>query len=207
MVDARQQTGRVRDVIHLFWDQSNIFIGARDAVAPHETLRAGDLRVEFQRIVELAAAGRSIERAIAVGSIPPSVAAVWDRLREAGVEVELQERGAESGKEQGVDQALRLKMLESLVDYEEPAVAVLLTGDGGFAGDAQRLLRGGWGVEVLSWKANLSGELRRLTVGYGGRGKVDLLDDFYEQITYLEPGALFPERPCAQIDTSGRHLA
>ena len=35
-------------------------------------------------------------------AVPPELEAVWSRLRDTGVEVELYERGQESGKEQGI---------------------------------------------------------------------------------------------------------
>ncbi len=57
--------------------------------------------------------------------------------------IDLQERGALSGKEQGVDEALQLEMMNSLVDRDVPAVAVLLSGDGGLRPTIDRLLRRG----------------------------------------------------------------
>jgi hypothetical protein len=83
-------------------------------------------------MLEFAAAGRTIEKAVAVGSVPPGLRKLWERLGNVGMIVDLYERGAESGKEQAVDDALALQMLASLVDREQPAVAVLISGDGGF---------------------------------------------------------------------------
>ena len=190
--------------VHIFLDNSNIFIGARDTCRDREdALRCGDARIDFQALLDFAAAGRTIEQAVAVGSIPPAMRAVWDRLRDVGVKVELQERGEYSGTEQAVDEALRLEMMHTLFDYS-PAVCVLLTGDGDFFGEADRMLRAGWGMEILSFGCNLGRTLRQISTGYYGRGRFVKLDDWYEQIVYLRGGAMFPERTLAPLDLTGR---
>lgn len=192
------------DTAHIFWDNSNIFIGARDACERHEDAdRRWDVRIDFRDLLRFAAAGRTIEQAVAVGSIPPGMRAVWDSMRHQGVEVELFERGAESGKEQAVDEVLRLKMMHALVDHD-PAVAVLLTGDGHFLPEVERMLDGGWGVEVLSFEDNLNRDLRAIATGRGGRGKYVLLDPWYRQLVYLEGGLLSPPRSRYPLDMADR---
>ncbi|KAF9281987.1 hypothetical protein BGZ68_006290 [Mortierella alpina] len=76
--------------------------------------------------------------------------------------------------EQGVDELLHLKMLETLLDHE-PATMVLATGDGGdsefggggFYGVIRRALDRGWQVEVVSWEDLLSGAYLDLALEYG----------------------------------------
>ncbi|MFZ2112926.1 MAG: NYN domain-containing protein [Solirubrobacteraceae bacterium] len=135
--------------VHIFWDHSNLFCRAQDTcdgkkggLEPGHRL---DARLSFQKVYDFAAAGRTVEKAVAVGSVPPGLASLWQRLGEAGVIIDLQERGAESGKEQGVDQALKLEMMNSIVDREQAAVMVLLSGDGGFLDTVERALNKGWG--------------------------------------------------------------
>ena len=114
----------------IFWDNSNIFIPAQDVAKERDGAIVGrDLRIEFAALLELARAGRRVVAGVCVGSLPPELNALWERLKEAGVNVELFERGHESGREQAVDQALQVHMLRAALDME-PAVAVLLTGDG-----------------------------------------------------------------------------
>lgn len=64
--------------------------------------------------------------------------------------------------EQGVDEILHLKILESVVDVEIPTTMVLGTGDGavaeysqGFYAMVERALRKGWNVELVSWSHNI----------------------------------------------------
>jgi hypothetical protein len=65
--------------------------------------------------------------------------------------------------EQGVDEILHMKMLESIVDYARPATMVLATGDaaeaeysGGFYKNVKRALEKGWNVELVCWKDGMN---------------------------------------------------
>ncbi len=195
--------------MHIFWDNSNLFARAQDTCDPRkggglEPNQRLALRLEFAALFDFAACGRTVEKAVALGSVPPGLAAIWARLGDTGLIVDLQERGATSGKEQGVDQALQLEMMRSLVDRDTPAVAVLLTGDGGFRADVDRLLARGWGVEVLSFSNGFSPKLRKISVGHGGRGKYVALDPWYDQLTYLQDTGWKVVRPAKPLDLAGR---
>lgn len=197
-------------VAHIFWDQSNIFHCAQatcdDRGAGLEPGHRYDLRLNFQAIYDFASLGRNVDKAIAVGSVPPDLQALWRQLENTGVDVELQERGESSGREQAVDEAIQLHMMRSLVDrIKEPAVAVVLTGDGGFKQDIDRLLDNGWGVEVLSFSCGFNPILRTIGTGHGGRGKYVALDPWYDQLTYLQDTTGKIIRPSATLDTTGRY--
>jgi hypothetical protein len=65
--------------------------------------------------------------------------------------------------EQGVDELLQMKMMESVLDSAKPAVMVVATGDGaiaeysdGFQKAIERALKRGWTVELVSWRRGLS---------------------------------------------------
>jgi hypothetical protein len=177
----------------VFWDNSNIFIAAKNVATINEGWAAThQLRIEFENLYELAVAGRKVDRAVCVGSVPPELAKVWDRLRATGVIVELYERGSESGTEQGVDQCLQVHMLRAMVDIKPPGVAVLVTGDGkgyesgrGFYADLERMHKMGWGVELLSWDTAVNKRLKSWAEAAGAYVK---LDDFYEFITFRKGG-------------------
>lgn len=179
--------------VFIYWDNSNIFISAREIAAERE---GGDaryrMRLHFRNLLRLAHADRPIESAVAVGSVPPELRYVWTRLENEGVRVELSERGALHGTEQGVDQKLQANMLRDALDYNgDPGIAVLLTGDGsgfydgvGFHADLERMHRRGWRIEVLSWTDSCN---RRMKEWAEQNGKFIALDDYYDSITFLEP--------------------
>lgn len=179
--------------VFIYWDNSNTFIGAKFVANRREGIFAEQaVRIQFERLLDLARAGRPFGSAVCVGSIPPELQHVWARLRSAGVSVELYERGAGSGTEQATDQALQVHMLRARHDISPPQVAVLLTGDGagyeegvGFYADLVRMAESGWGVEVISWDA-----ICKRTFKEWARkvGVYIPLDDYYEAITFIEGG-------------------
>lgn len=189
------------DKVFIYWDNSNIFISAQQAAAELE----GDavryrVRLHFRNLLTLAAAARDIEHAVAVGSVPPELRHIWNRLENEGVTVQLLERGIIQGREQGVDQALQTAMLRDAFDHNgSPGIAVLLTGDGagfdsgvGFHADLERMRRRGWRIEVLSWRHSCNRRMREWAEQYG---VFIALDDFYDSVTFLEPPA--PGQPIA----------
>ena len=202
------------DKVFIYWDNSNIFISAQEVAVEREGEAARfRIRIHFRNLLQLAHGGREIERAIAVGSVPPELRHVWNRLENEGVTVQLLERGALQGREQGVDQALQTVMLRDAVDYNgDPGIAVLLTGDGagfddgvGFHADLERMRSRNWRIEVLSWRHSCN---RRMREWAEQSGKFIALDDFYENVTFLEsppPGQpLADPRYAVPVDLSRR---
>ena len=189
--------------VFIYWDNSNIFISAKETAVDREGEDARSrVRIHFRNLLDLARAGRSVHHAVAVGSVPPELRHVWNRLENEGVEVRLLERGAMHGREEGVDQILQTCMLRDLSDYNgNPGVAVLLTGDGsgfeggaGFHADLARMHRKGWGIEVLSWRHSCNRRMREWAVE---NGTFVALDDFYESVTFTE--AAGPGQPIADV--------
>ncbi|MYF36706.1 MAG: NYN domain-containing protein [Synechococcus sp. SB0678_bin_12] len=91
------------DRIFLYWDNSNIFISAQDLAAEREGWGARSrVRTHFPTMIRLARRERLIGRALAVGSVPPELRGVWNRLRAEGIEVPLFERGQLGGGENRV---------------------------------------------------------------------------------------------------------
>lgn len=93
--------------------------------------------------------------------------------------------------EQGVDEILHLKILESVVDTDVPGTMVLATGDAaraeyseGFMAMAERALKKGWTVELVSWSSNISQMYTRpaWTSAWAERFRVITLDDYAEEL-------------------------
>jgi hypothetical protein len=177
--------------VHVFWDDSNIFIeGQRYAGGAEGVAFAHGLRIHFDNLFRLATAGRPVGTGVCIGSIPPELRSLWERLRATGISVEVFERGAQTGREQGMDQSLQVHMLRAVLDVQRPEVAVLLTGDGagyeggwGYHADLERMFNKGWGIEVLSWSHACARALRRWAESVG---IFVPLEDFYDSITFVE---------------------
>lgn len=179
-------------LIHLFVDNSNIFVSAKAVAETREGRSARSrVRLEFDHLVSLAVAGRPVGRMCIVGSVPPEQDSVWRRLEKAtGVKPELYERGKHSGGEQGLDQCLQVHMLRAISDFADPQIVVLMTGDGagydtgvGFHADMERMYEAGWGIEVVSWTNHCRRALREWAAE---KGVFISLDDHYEYVTFLE---------------------
>lgn len=93
--------------------------------------------------------------------------------------------------EQAVDEILHLKILESLLDTDEPATIVLATGDaaeaefsGGFMRMVERALQRGWNVELVSFSQVTSFAYRKkeFRAKWGDRFKLIALDGYIEEL-------------------------
>jgi hypothetical protein len=176
----------------IFLDNSNIFLSAKTVATQKEGVDAGyQVRIQFDNLLRLAAVDRPVASAIAVGSVPPPLRHVWNRLEQAGVKVQLFERGALSNREQAVDQALQVHMLRTAFDRNgSPGTAVVLTGDGagfldgvGFHADLERMHKRGWAIEVLAWERTCNSRLKNWV---NTIGVFVPLEDYYDSITFTE---------------------
>ncbi|KAF2083248.1 hypothetical protein K490DRAFT_76694 [Saccharata proteae CBS 121410] len=97
----------------------------------------------------------------------------------------------EAWVEQGVDEILHLKILESLVDVEMPSTIVLATGDAaqaeysqGFMRMVERALTKGWRVELVSWRDGISQAYRKdkFRTKWRDQFRIIELDDYVEDL-------------------------
>lgn len=177
--------------VSLFWDLSNITWSARPIAIDREGPALGQsIRLNFRNILDLACAHRPIRSGVVATSHNGGTGqeAVWRSLQDMGLEIEVFDRGAASGKEQAVDQALQVHMLRAALDHE-PGVAVLMTGDGagatagrGFFADLKRMHARGWQVEVMAWESSCN---RYLKEWAQENGTFIALETFYDSVTFV----------------------
>lgn len=200
--------------IHVFIDMSNIIIGFQKALrvkfGMSESTRFVPLpQMNLSFFHELLTRDRYAEW-LNVGCStrpdkgePPFI----QELKNLGYRVDLRNRRPEqSGSndhttfetggfryvEDMVDETLQIRIGESVMQYfEMPGTLVIATGDArpakysdGFLAYAQRALKMGWSVEVVSWKASLSsawnGLLRDKSIG--SRFRIIELDQFLDEL-------------------------
>ncbi|KAL4955678.1 hypothetical protein BDW69DRAFT_193034 [Aspergillus filifer] len=112
--------------------------------------------------------------------------------------------------EQGVDEILHLKILESLLDTDEPETIVLATGDaaeaeysGGFMKMVERALQRGWRVELVSFSqvTSYAYKKKEFRSRWGTQFQMIPLDD-YRESQDLYGGAIKATIPEGWLDAS-----
>ncbi|KAK2612221.1 hypothetical protein QQS21_001797 [Conoideocrella luteorostrata] len=94
--------------------------------------------------------------------------------------------------EELVDETLQTRIAESVMEcFSKPGTLVIATGDAqpakysdGFFTYAERALKMGWHVEVVSWKISLSSHWQKLvrTQKWGERFRIIILDNYLEEL-------------------------
>ncbi|KAJ5709655.1 hypothetical protein N7493_009946 [Penicillium malachiteum] len=201
------QTPRMLDTIHVFVDMSNILFGLHESVqdtqgSPRNT-KASDLDISFANFSLIIERGRPAAKRVLAGS--DHLPATKD-AESLGYEVNIlnrvrkersrggPERASTYGHrwvEQGVDEILHLKMLESIIDSEEPTTMVLASGDAakaeysdGFLPVVERALQRGWNVELVSFRKALGSAYKNkdFRAIWGPRFKILLLDEYVHSL-------------------------
>lgn len=175
--------------LNIFWDNSNIWLVGRKVCAQSEPGHEMAFRVHFKNLYQLIVAGRQVDYAFVGGSLPPNNDALWQYFASLNVKVDTQERGALSGGEVAVDQAIQLEMGHRMLDADQPGTIMLLTGDGngyqdgrGFITELERAVRRGWAIEVVSWDAGCNRHLRQFAQDHG---RYIPLEPLYDKITFI----------------------
>ena len=170
----------------IFWDNSNIHISGLKAMEQKEPDQ-----LNFKNLFELVRNNREVESAYLSGSIPPPNNALWDYLKNMGINLQLLNKTAEGTEQESVDMSLQTMMLRTAMDHmSEPSTIAILTGDGagkqlgeGFLSDLKRIKNLGWNIEVYSWENSCNRYLKEYAQK---NGKFIALDDYYFSITFLK---------------------
>lgn len=181
--------------MYVFWDNSNIHYAGLNHVFPWKEpgIDKKRYRTYFRGLLELVLQGRTLEDIYFAGSVPPRGDALWNVVEEKlGKAPSLLPRSEKEGEANTTDHVLQLALLRLCMDRAEPGTIALLTGDGaginegqGFLADALRLAEHGWKFEVYSWDAACHSKLKAFAMQ---NGKYIKLEDYYENITFIEGG-------------------
>ncbi|KAK3984933.1 hypothetical protein QBC44DRAFT_206416, partial [Cladorrhinum sp. PSN332] len=193
-----------RQLIHVFVDMSNILIGFWDTLKKlrgmEETRRIIAPPLSFNNLSKLMIRDRTADTRCVVGSHGSRDLQRIKELMETAEALKyktmLLQRvpasGARRQYEQGVDEILHLKMLQSLLDHTgRPATMVLATGDAksaqysdGFKRYVERALDLGWNVELYAWRKGFSKEWEDaiFVKRWGLQFKVFMLDEWVEEL-------------------------
>lgn len=192
----------------IFWDNSNIHISGLKAMEQKEPDQLKELfRTNFKNLFELVRNNREVESAYLSGSIPPPNNALWDYLKNMGINLQLLNKTAEGTEQESVDMSLQTMMLRTAMDHmSEPSTIAILTGDGagkqlgeGFLSDLKRIKNLGWNIEVYSWENSCNRYLKEYAQK---NGKFIALDDYYFSITFLKEDRYNPTGSQVRPSTS-----
>ncbi len=176
----------------IFWDNSNIHISGLHVMEVKEPTQPKELfRTNFKNLFELVCNKRKVDAAYLSGSIPPPSNALWDYLKNMGINLQLLNKTADGVEQESVDMSLQTMMLRTAMDnFSNPSTIAVLTGDGagkqlgeGFLSDLKRIKDFGWNIEVYSWEASCNRHLKEFAEQ---NGKFISLDKYYDAITYLK---------------------
>ncbi len=180
--------------MYIFWDNSNIHYAGLNHVRPvkEPTSEKEKYRTYFKGLLNLVQQGRKIDNIFFAGSIPPKDDVLWNSVRQLGITPSLLPRCITNGEADTTDHVLQLALLRLALDHPEPSIVALLSGDGaginsgeGFLADAKRLSARGWQFEVYSWDVSCHSELKSFAIE---NGKYVKLEDYYENVTFIQGG-------------------
>ena len=111
-------------------------------------------RIDFGKLLNVVSEGKSIRKAILVGSRPPKNDSLWNAAKSKGFEVIVQNRNAKN-KEKAVDTSL-VAVGTRLICTTKPAVLKILSGDSDFMPLIDVANDLGWETEMWAFSSALS---------------------------------------------------
>lgn len=140
-------------------DNSNIWIEGMKYSASIKGLAATDgkepcdfsWRIDFGNLLNVVAEGKTIRKAILVGSRPPMKDSLWNTAKSRGFEVIVHDRNSEN-REKAVDTELVAQGVE-LICTTSPAVLKILSGDSDFLPLLKIAGERGWETEMWAFSS------------------------------------------------------
>lgn len=185
--------------VHVFWDNSNIWIGLQNLCRNKDNTPPTAVRVYLKNLDDYVVRGRKTGEKVIAGSYPPECEELLKSAQQLGYNTKFLHRidDANGMREQGVDMHLQLKMSLAVNKGVENEVMAVLTGDShvdidsdtSFIEVIELALEKGWTVEVYAVKDCLSEKTYLpLKEKYGASLQIEYLDDIYREITFVVEG-------------------
>lgn len=188
-----------QQLIHIFVDESNIFLGAQTILQPDgRRIRDTLIRMNVPALVDVILNQRQPIQRVVFGSRSSAQEPVeWNEWRAAGFDVH-GERRHRGGGETFVDDACAAMVNAAILRFPirnesvRHRTLVLLTGDGNmndgrasFIESVDSALRNGWRVELWSWRASISQHYLRMRDQYASSGlfSIHFLDEHRATLT------------------------
>lgn len=202
--------------VHVFWDNSNIWISLQSYCSSLEGVPPAAVRVNLRNLDDYVVRGRKTGKKVIAGSYPPESEEIVQIAQQLGYNTQFLHRVDINNqvREQGVDMYLQLQMSMALNQGHEKEVMVVLTGDSNVDPDSntsfleiiQMALQKKWDVEVYAVKECLSKRnYESLLERYGSSLQIEYLNDIYREISFIKEGDFyFPEDPTTIVHVENR---
>jgi len=171
--------------LHLFIDNSNLFIEAQ-RVARNSFYYDDDLvlrlRINYGDLLEIVRNNRKLMETVLVGSRPPTIDSLWNKLKTMNITPRIFDRSMYTGREKQVDAELTNSIRDALDDNPTQGTIALVAGDRDYAPTLERCVKKGWAVEIYFW-----GQCSPALKSFQGATFIDL-DKSFKAITFVERG-------------------
>ncbi|MGY2050706.1 NYN domain-containing protein [Methylobacterium sp. JK268] len=186
---------------HIVIDNSNVYHTLTSAAARLEpNVPWFGIRMHLDNFFDLLENRSEVMTRALVGSQKNTAGAVWEKARSRGYHTYILKRilnDDNSTSEQGVDEFSHLIIANAILDYSGEQSLVIVSGDGrdsefgtSFYSQARRALRHGWKVEIWAFSDGMTGRYNGLLAEYTGNIKKIYLDDYYDNITFVQTNNL-----------------
>ena len=129
--------------------------GERKATPEDRDPQDPSWRMDFGRLLEYLANGRTISHAILVGSRPPPNDNIWASAKAGGFEVRVHDRDAHN-REKSVDTELVAQGTRLIVKAGQPMTLIIASGDRDFIPLVGIAHEEGWSVEMCAFTSAYS---------------------------------------------------
>lgn len=166
-------------------DNSNIWIEGQKFSARKKGIVSVDgkepcdfsWRIDFGKLLTIVAQGKSIRKAILVGSRPPKNDSLWYQAKVNGFEVITHDRNG-FNKEKAIDTELVAKGVE-IICTTEPAILKILSGDSDFLPLVNMANSHSWETEMWAFSSAFTNDGTMATAV----SQVQPLDELFDQIS------------------------
>ena len=176
--------------IHIFVDDSNVWIGAKmlqARVKGFESCEDHRVRLSMGKLANRITNNRTLEQGILYGSEPPPADTVWKRLRENGWTVKTFNRSVITNKEKQIDTQLVADVTETAIKtplYKRSTI-VVVSGDADMIPALEKILKEEkWKIEVFAWEHTIAKGLKIFADEHRDRVEVKYLDPYLDEVIF-----------------------
>ncbi|KAJ3341783.1 hypothetical protein HDU93_004167 [Gonapodya sp. JEL0774] len=142
------------ELVHLFIDNSNVWIEAKKTVPilmELEVPELSPLRIDYGKLVDVVLKKRQLaKKGVLVGSEPPSTDTLWQKFERKNLKVITHKRNS-LNEEKGVDVELATQAGLVIGREQQKGTILVIAGDGDYLPVVNAAFKNGWKAECWFW--------------------------------------------------------